>query len=274
LPNRVRSTFHTLGGFDTDFWCHEDYEFGVRLHQSGIPFAFSMRAWGYHHDISDIHRILHRKFDEGKADVQLGRKYPALRPTLLMWKLHHYSSLLSFLMQLCAFYGAFVGDVMLRMVQRMLGGLEWWRLRWLWRRTLDGLMAYWYWRGVAQELKNPVAVTAFIAKIPPKSNQKAELDIDLVWGLETIEQQLDAIRPASACIRYGDQVVGIIPARPGAERLRGKHLRQVLATDLRVALLRAQALAGVLDIPGGTEPLIAACDTFLAYWARSKNIME
>jgi len=63
-----------------------------------------------------------------------------------------------------------------------------------------------------------------------------------------------AVRPAGACIRYGRRPIARIAAQPGAERLRGAHLRPILATTLDWSLLIVLALEEVQS-ERGTHPL-------------------
>jgi hypothetical protein len=67
--------------------------------------------------------------------------------------------------------------------------------------------------------------------------------------LEAAERRLDQERPDGAQIRLGPRTVGRIPPQPGAERLRGVHLRHILATDLAWPLLVALAGNDILDEP-------------------------
>ena len=107
-----RDVFHTIGGFDLNFAVHEDYEFGVRLIQAGIPFAFEPKAVGMHHEKTDMKRSLHRKYQEGIADIQLGRMYPELIPHLLITRLIKYSLPPSQLLRFLRFKSPKVGVVL------------------------------------------------------------------------------------------------------------------------------------------------------------------
>jgi GT2 family glycosyltransferase len=241
--------FARLGGFNTDLRCHEDYEFGMRLVQSGVLFFFAPQALGYHHEKTNISRSLRRKFEEGEADVVLGRLHPELRPSLLMATLLEDFPLPVQMIGFLAFRLPVVGTPLMHLVQLGLPVLEWFRLRPFWRYTLDGLMAYWYWRGVARHFKSLGEVQGFLVE-PGPPRQAPDIDLDLAQGLTAAEQLLDRERPASAAVRYGRHLVGWIPALPGAERLRGAHLRRILAVDLLPAFRRALAQAGIKAIFG------------------------
>jgi glycosyltransferase involved in cell wall biosynthesis len=250
------SLFTQVGGFDPVFRCHEDYEFGVRLLKAGGLFCFNSRALGYHHEISTINRSLQRKYQEGVADIQLGRKHPDLIATL---RLSHINSgymeypysihcLFYRILLILIFHLPAVGDFLAAGLQRLLGLLEWIRIRSYWRCNLNWLLAYWYLRGVADELGTRQALNIFLRPRPTCTNEKpAEIEINLRNGLSTAEQLLDEHRPEIARIFYGKQLVGHIPLTPGAELLRGSHLRHILATTLSVPLLNALASEGAVD---------------------------
>jgi hypothetical protein len=76
-----------------------------------------------------------------------------------------------------------------------------------------------------------------------------EIELDLQAGLEAAEQMLDEVRPLSVRICYGQHPVGYIPLQPGYERLRGIHLKPILATTLAVPLLQALALSSTANAP-------------------------
>jgi hypothetical protein len=142
-----------------------------------------------------------------------------------------------------AFHVPLLSDLLAKIFATGLGILEWLRLRWFWRRLLDVLMAYWYWRGVAKEMRSLAEVKRFLGG-PALPQSGPEIDLDLSIGLEAAERLLDQARPASVAIRYGPHLVGWIPAKPGAERLRGVHLRRILAVDLLPAFRRVLVQAG------------------------------
>lgn len=250
--------FTRVGGFDPSFRCHEDYELGVRLINAGATFTFSADALGYHHEKTGLNRCLQRMYDEGQADVLMGRRYPELRSTLRLVHTAIARSVGGRILRQLAFRCPRAGDVAAACVRSMLSLLERTRLRSLWRRLLDGLLYYWYWRGAAKVLGTQRALADFLYGAPARADKFGiEIEIDLREGLEIAEQRLDERRPAGARIRYGRRPVGRIPPMLGAERLRGVHLRPILATDLAWLLHEAMVLEDAFSKPIDADQSLA-----------------
>jgi GT2 family glycosyltransferase len=231
-----RALFARVGGFDERFGCHEDYEIGYRLIAAHADFTFEPSAAGVHHDGTDIAGALRRKYDEGRADVALGRHHPELRRVLFMARalqspigLEHHFRRLAFVPS--------TGDRVAAIGVRTLAALEAARLRGRWHRLLFALLGYWYWRGVQHELGSRRAVRAFLDGAPPP--EAPSLDLDLALGIAHGEALLDRVRPRAARLLVDGRLVGRIPDEPGAERLRGCHLRRALAWDLARPLREA-----------------------------------
>lgn len=247
----ARSLFFQVGEFDESFSVHEDYEFGYRLIKAGVQLEFCDQARGYHYEKSDLEKALKRKFEEGKADVLLGNKYPELKPTLLLWILNENSSVLIRTVRYLAFRAAFMSGFISTIARNLLWIFEFFRVRSLWRRTMDGLMAYWYWRGASRLLDFPAGYERFFKEYQDfikKEPSSTPIILDLACGLLTAENQLDQIRPSSVVISYGSRSIGFVPSKPGAERLRGIHLRGILARDLFEELSWFLASSSPLDI--------------------------
>jgi len=241
--------FARVGGFDPTLWCHEDYELGIRLIKTGASFSFAAAALGHHHEVTDLNRSLRRKYQEGRADVMIGRRYPDLCPSMLLAQFGEPWSRLSRILRPLAFAWPAGGDRLAAGLRGMLTVLEGMRLHGRWRRLLYNLLDYWYWRGVAEEFGTRHALADFLQNsLNHSSGDGPEIEIDLRDGLAAAEQRLDVERPAALHIRYGPQPVGHIAPRPGTERLRGAHLRRILATDLARPMLKALALDGVNDV--------------------------
>ncbi|RJR35257.1 MAG: hypothetical protein C4576_25285 [Desulfobacteraceae bacterium] len=241
--------FVHVGGFDPSFWTHEDYEFGMRLIKAGADFSFAVDALGYHHDTTDLNRSFIRKYDEGKADVLMAQRHPELRPLLPL------SSPTSFsfpdrISRALVFDCPPVGHVMIPALRQALRLLERMRMRGLWGRLFRALCAYWYWRGVAETAGSRSAAAILRQGGPDRPPEEdGAIDIDLGEGLEAAERRMDLRRPPGVRIRLGEQFVGAIPSQPGAEPLRGAHLRPILLTKFSKRMLVALAMEDVFDTP-------------------------
>ena len=82
------------------------------------------------------------------------------------------------------------------------------------------------------------------------------LEIDLASGLERAMREIDDRRPPAVSVHYRAQPVGVVPSIPGAEALRGEHLRASLARALAAALLAAMGRAGA--VPVAFRPMVSA----------------
>lgn len=235
--------FKSLGGFDPTLRCHEDYELGYRAIQTGLRLRFVPEAVARHHDTTDLRKALRRKFEEGRADVQLAARHPDLVRSLPIVFPPLRGRLARVLLR-CAWRQPGVGDLMASRILAMLGTYERWRLRFRWRARLEALMAYSYWRGVASVALTRDRLQAIVARAPEPV--PPEIVIDLSAGFEQAEAQLDARRPRSARLVLGSHEIGDIPDLPGAERLRGVHLRRFVAREFARRYLRAAAAEGLL----------------------------
>lgn len=255
--------FKQVGMFDTNFRCHEDYELGIRLLKAGATFAFSIDAAGYHHEKTEVDRSFKRKYDEGPADVQIGRKYPELLPSLLFYRLDQYIVLPSKIMRYLAFTWPAMGDFLAALLREAMDVLGAMRFYYLWRRVLEGLLGYWYWRGVAGQLGSLRELRNFIAELARQEPQWRLIDLDLAQGLERSEQLLEAARPDGARLYFNEQFIGQIRPMPGGQKLRGEHLRPALANEFALQLVRALARQGALDYPQFAERVLARCEMAL-----------
>ena len=243
-----RASFDAVGGFDPELRCHEDWEFGYRAMNAGMQLQFVAGAAAHHHETSNLAKVLRRKFDEGVADVQLMQRHPELGAALpLMWLP---PSRKARLMRRLAWHPA-VGNVVTTAFESLLPVYEFVKLRSRWRATLELLLTYWYWRGVATMVANRRATATM-----PASDELPELFIDLARGLTAAEKRLDALTPSSAALFFGERLVGVIPATPGLEPLRGEHLRPLLSQRFRWALRQAVEASGTL--PEWLQPPTAA----------------
>ena len=242
-----RATFETVGRFDSSLGgCHEDSELGLRLFRAGARAEFSRAAGGVHHEVRDTARLLPRKFDEGRADVQLLQRWPELtmvvRATDRLPPLRTADGLL----RRNAMNGGWLADAVPRIAMPVLQQLDRWRLRLTWRRVHSALLWHCYWRGVAADVGSWRAheqLQSDCADALIRWQADAHhVRLDLADGLDTAALQLDALRPDAVTVHLGPDDIGEIDAIPGAERLHGGHLRRLLATSFSKSLTMALAL--------------------------------
>lgn len=229
-----REVFLSIGGFSLEFKVHEDYELGARLILAGIPFAFKQDALAVHHERSDIKTSLFRKYQEGICDISLGRLYPELISGLPISLWLKNSSLPNKVLRFMQFKLIKLGDWITTAMLESLPLLSRVRILWMWRKILYGLLGYWYWKGVAQELTTTKEVNDFVTTNPgDASAQKiVKIELDLSQGLDKAEMILENTRPDSASLYFEEKFIGTIPGEVGAERLHGAHLRPFLVKRL------------------------------------------
>jgi hypothetical protein len=262
LPAKL---FEQVGGFDSNFRCHEDYELGIRLLQAGVEFVHSPKAIGYHYERSELNQALKRKYDEGIADVQIGRLYPSLRSTLLMNTLQKHSLPPSRILKFFAFHWLKIGDSIANYLKNRLGFFE--HICWhkMWLRLLNGLMGYWYWRGVSTELNSLSKVDKFLNDPLSQDEAKLVVDINIEEGISKLEMLLDEYRPDEVRVRFNQVELGRIPYQPGSERLRSAHLRPYLVHNLNLELIKVLAEDPSFPFPEASAELVAKCEESLKH---------
>lgn len=248
-----RTQFLALGGFNEKLRAREDYELGWRAISAGLELRFLANAVAGHVDRSDLNKACRRKFEEGIADLYLLRTYPELAGSLPLARTGIRSRLLR-LMSRLAWSRPGLGETAVRVLAGALTAYEAIKLRTRWKRVLDGILGYWYWRGVASVAGTRAAFEALRPAI--REHGVPDLTIDLAEGWKAAEDRLDALRPRSVRLVIGSCLVGDIQDVPGAEPLRGVHLRPLLATSLRAEYLRALVSAG--RAPATLAPLFYA----------------
>ena len=111
-------------------------------------------------------------------------------------------------------------------------------MRTRWRQVLEGLLTYWYWRGVGESIRAHPSANA------SQFNCVAEAPVytlDLSSGLAVAIGTLDQERPEALRLCWGAHRDCDGPAESGAEPLRGEHLPSLLRS--RYAARFANALA-------------------------------
>jgi glycosyltransferase involved in cell wall biosynthesis len=259
------SLFAEVGMFNPGFRCHEDYELGVRLLQTGATFAFSMEAYGSHHETTDLECSLKRKYDEGIADVRIGSLYPQLRSALPISRLDRFAFLPASFLQLLVFSLPYAGDLIAAALLRLMTFFDQAHLYFMWLRVLNSLLVYWYWRGVAEELTTPNALKQFTLSVQSdQCDQVSTLEVDLAKGLAEVERLMDLHQPDRLKILYNGKSVGCMPCAPGAEKLKSVHLRPFLAAQLVAPLMRVMALDDTLTFQGVRSPMLAFSNHMIA----------
>ncbi|MEP7381182.1 MAG: glycosyltransferase family A protein, partial [Gemmatimonadota bacterium] len=256
------SLFRSVGGFDESLGdCHEDSELGLRLFRAGARGGFSRSGGGVHHEMRDMHRLLPRKFAEGRADVRIAQRWPELAGYLrISWRRPPWHTMAG-VVRWNAFRAPGVARVLTRLALPVLSLLSRLRLRHQWRQLHGGTLVQGYWLGVAAEVGSEESLARRMAAAGDGwtrwSDATRWLSINLADGLEEAERLLDINRPDALRVRLDDLPVGTIDPLPTAERLLGRHLRRLLATtlahELRTALALREAFAGT-SAPLGELP--------------------
>jgi hypothetical protein len=241
--------FWSVGGFDEQLRCHEDFELGYRLLRAGAWFVFVPHVAGWHDDRTDLARCLGRKREEGAADVMLVRKHPELWPALQLGAGSRYLSRRGRVLKILAQTAPRAGDVLERVCRLRMRLLERVHARGRWRGMLHDLLSYWYWRGVWETLGR-VTLAEFHDRLSAGSVATVHeiIDVDLRPGLSAVAQTIDRYAPTGVTLRYGPLVVGTISAQPWAEPLAGRHLRLLLRTRYAKRFAETLHLAQTVEL--------------------------
>jgi GT2 family glycosyltransferase len=246
-----RALWDHLGGFDAALRAHEDYAFGLRAIAAGVPVRFVPAASGVHREqeTMTVSGSLRRAFEEGRADVHLAEAHPEARAGLRLVEQYHVRRS-RWLARVVLATGK-LGDGVAKRGLRLLPPLERAGLRSAYRAWLRVLNAYWYFRGVADRLGSEAAWRA-LARATASGPVPAGLRLDLRSGLVEAEAALDRAPAAQVDLLYGGDVLGVLPAQPGAEPWAGRHLRRAIADHVAFPYLRALARDGLIAT-GGVE---------------------
>ncbi|MEJ7912603.1 MAG: glycosyltransferase [Chitinophagaceae bacterium] len=241
--------FIRMNGFNELFKCREDYELGARLIKAGANFAYSKDAFGYHRDeVSSLQHSLERKKNEGVADLLFSKFHPDLMPRLRIQSLRKPNSLLGKFVHLAAFNMPLICNVIEKLLRKWMEVLDKYKFRVLWQKYSWRIHLYSYLLGVAAVVKSPDNLYRLIERPTSTAVLNAtEMVIDLEKGIDCAEQKMDNLRPLSLEIRYGKHLIGIIPSSPGTERLRGRHLRPILAEKFYLTLFQILTVEHYFD---------------------------
>lgn len=222
-----------LGEFDPAFQQRLDWELGIRAVAAGLAIRCLPEAAATHAAASDLTALCRRARREGATDVRLARRYPALAAQLPLAdppSRRVAADRLRLLLYTLAYRLPYLGDALAARLHTAVQCAEQLKLRAAWRRWMQALYAYWYWRGVAETLADRAELTAVISAATLRPNPPPRIiTLDLQIGLQEAAAVLDRERPDGATIVYGTHAIGSIPAQPGAEPLRGTHLAPYLS---------------------------------------------
>ena len=248
--------FWEVNGFDSSFTGRlEDYELGLRMVKAGARFRYAAAAIGDHYDSIDLKKWLQRIQQEGAADIMMGQRHPELRYELFgsfesghNWWRRQVRSI--------AFAAPQRGHKLERLLMRQAALYEWVHMRQRWRRTVNLLREYRYWRGVAWAIEGKRAMFAWLQEAPiiPAVVSDAPVidfaalpaDAELTYMLEL------ATHKGVRVLIDGCEVLTLAP-QAGAEPLQLAHLKRAVRSlakqqfipALALQLCRAQELASI-----------------------------
>jgi hypothetical protein len=236
--------FHAVGGFNPGYYpCRDDFELGVRLVRAGAELVYAPEARSLHHDKTDLPRLLQRKTDEGRTDVQLARQYPDLRPALLIASQFAGLGAASRVLRLMTRHWPAAAELAVRQVIFAAGLCERWGLRNIWRRLVSGLLVYAYWRGILNATADWNEVRSLTtAPVPPL------VTVDLAADIACVAQMLDHSAAPGVRLTWRGIPLGRIDPQAGAEPVRGRHVQAWLSEKGATTIVRAQTLDRLLAL--------------------------
>lgn len=257
----TKSTWEIVGAFDPALRAHEDYEFGIRAIEAGVPVVYEPRAHAYHyeHETTQIEGAFVRARFEARADVAIARRHPEIGFELsaARWRRHFQRGTKQVVR--ATFAAGERGDELAHRSARLLQSLDKRGLRRPHAFLYGWLRDYWYTRGLTDCFPSFAEWRAIVRsfRIP---RLEPPLAIDLRKGLEEAEEALDRTRPRHARLTYEDELVGELPFAAGTEPWAGRHLRPFLIRELGPAYLQALAMDGLIgDLgPVGRRRLAAS----------------
>jgi GT2 family glycosyltransferase len=258
--------FQEVGGFDLDYYpCRDDFELGVRLLQAGAQLHMCQDARSWHHDKTDLPRLLARKTDEGRIDVQLARQYPHLRPALLISKQYRELNISSRALRFVARSSPATADFLAGLLTPLLALCERLRLRGTWRRLLGGLLVHAYWRGVLNVTTGWDDVHDLTTAPAPSLASIDLAELEKVDGMRQVAKDLQCRKLEGVRLTWHDIPLGRLPPQAGAEPVGDRHIAAWLAEEGALPLMRARNLGKLLALSAADiseiahDPFLLAC---------------
>jgi GT2 family glycosyltransferase len=236
------SLFRKLGGFNASFRCREDYELGYRLVKAGAKISFCRKAWGYHRDeVTDEVRSHKRKRLEGYWDVEFAKLHSEIIPCLRLAEMKDpgFGKKLKIFM---TFNLPFITDVFAETGKVLMLLMEKMRMRSTWVKMDMKLHAYWYMRGVSDNLRKPADVAAIfdgLGSLPPVNHE-----LDVSEGIVKAGRELEAMETSGVHVRYKNVNIATIRIRPGDMMLGAHDLKALLATRYAWPYYEAMIMSG------------------------------
>jgi hypothetical protein len=141
-----------------------------------------------------------------------------------------------------AFHLPFFTDTLADLGAMMMILIEKLAMRKLWIGMDKKLHAYWYMRGVGDNVKTVAGVRSLFKGIG--GLQPIEHEIDLAGGIEKAGQELSALKTHGVHLRYYSTPVATIRSRPGDMALGAHDLQALLANRYAWEYYEAMILNG------------------------------
>ena len=233
-----RDDFWRAGGFDPAFrgYGGEDYDLGVRLLRSGARLVIDSAALAHHEHAATPFDVLRNMRDEGRQDVLLGRKHPAIRRGLrLMQPAKPGTRIL--------FACPWLTDLPAGAARRLLPLYERLGLRGRWVRLFGRLRHYAYWRGVRDALGSWAALRRYQAEAAPPRR----VPFDLSDGLPQELPPMSADDPVELDVTLQGRPIGLLHLDQGLTGPMRPALAGALTDQLHRALLIGLVEAGAVQ---------------------------
>lgn len=241
-----RDLWHSLGGLDESLpRAHEDWELGVRIIAGNVPLSYAPDAFAWHHEYetADLQGMLRRATEEGRSDVRMGAKHPAIKEQLPIWRARRRGGWKYRLAR--RMFRSPDTEPLRRRAAGLAAGFGGWSSGPLFVRAFGFAQFVHYMHGAIEELRTLEQWKAFATRAP--RTPRNSLLIDLAEGIEQAEQRLDHVRPEEARLVLRGSQVGLLPFEAGAEPWAGRHLRPRLTGRVAQPFLKALDENGLLQ---------------------------